>query len=164
MNWLDLILVVPLAWFIYKGFKKGLVFELCSLLGLFLGTYVAVHFSSFVAELIGIDGSSAMLVAFFVTFVGVVVLSFFAGKFADGVLKVMKLDVLNKLLGALFGMVKCVCILSVFLYYATLVDFKDAVITHSVKEHSMLYKPVEHTGNLIIGGVKQYVATHKAVE
>ena len=160
MNWLDLILVVPLAWFTYKGFKKGLVFELFALAGLLLGTWAAVHFSSFVAELIGIEGSSAILVAFFVTFVGVVVLSYFAGKLGNGILKVMKLDMLNKLLGALFGMLKCVCILSVLLYYVTVIDYKDKLITPQVKQHSLLYHPVESTGNLIIGGVKSYVNTH----
>ena len=153
-------MVVPLAWFTYKGFKKGLVFELFALAGLLLGTWAAVHFSSFVAELIGIEGSSAILVAFFVTFIGVVVLSYFAGKLGNGILKVMKLDMLNKLLGALFGMLKCVCILSVLLYYVTVIDYKDKLITPQVKQHSLLYHPVESTGNLIIGGVKSYVATH----
>lgn len=160
MNWLDLILVVPLAWFTYKGFKKGLVFELFALAGLLLGTWAAVHLSSYVAELIGIEGSSAILVAFFVTFIGVVVLSYFAGKLGNGILKVMKLDMLNKILGALFGMLKCLCILSVLLYYVTIIDFKDKLITPHVKQQSLLYHPVESTGNLIIGGVKSYVATH----
>ena len=161
MNWLDLILVVPLAWFTYKGFKKGLVFELFALAGLLVGTWAAVHFSKFVAELIGIEGSGAILVAFFVTFIGVVVLSYFAGKFGNGVLKVMKLDMLNKILGALFGMLKCVCVLSVLLYYVTVVDFKGQIIGKEEKQQSLLYHPVEDTGNLIIGGVKQYVAQHR---
>ena len=161
MNFLDLVLVIPLAWMTYKGFKKGLVFELCSFVGLVLGIFAAVHFSAFVAELIDIDGSSAMLVAFFITFIGVVVLSYFVGKLGSGLLKVLKLGWLDKLLGAVFGMLKCVCVLSVLLYYAMVIDMKGELITPQLKEHSLLYKPVEHTGNLVIGGVKQYVAEHR---
>lgn len=161
MNWLDLILAIPLAWTAYKGFKNGLVYELCSLAGLLIGIWVAIHFSKFVAGLIGLDGSIAMLVAFFITFVGVLVLSFFVGKFASGVLKVMRLDTLNKVLGAAFGMLKCVCVLSVILYYVTVLDFGGNLLPPEVRQHSLLYKPVEKTGNLVIGGVKEYVAQHK---
>ena len=161
MNWLDLILAIPLAWTAYKGFKNGLVYELCSLAGLLIGIWVAIHFSKFVAGLIGLDGSIAMLVAFFITFVGALVLSFFVGKFASGVLKVMKLDTLNKLLGAAFGMLKCVCVLSVLLYYVAVLDFEHKILSGDVRKHSLLYKPVEKTGNLVIGGVKDYVATHR---
>lgn len=161
MNLLDLILAVPLAWLAYKGFKKGLVYELCSLAGLVLGTWAAVHFSAFVAGLIGIEGSSAMLVAFFITFIGVVILSHFVGKMGCGILKVMKLGWLDKLLGAVFGMLKCVCILSVLLYYVAVLDFEHKILSGDVRQHSMLYKPVEKTGNLVIGGVKDYVDTHR---
>ena len=161
MNVLDLILAVPLAWLTYKGFKKGLGYELCSLAGLVLGTWAAVHFSAFVAGLIGIEGSSAMLVAFFITFIGVVILSHFVGKMGSGILKVMKLGWLDKLLGAVFGMLKCVCVLSVLLYYVTIIDQKGEILTPSAKQHSLLYKPVEQTGNLVIGGVKEYVAQHR---
>ena len=164
MTFLDIILAIPLCWFIYKGFRKGLVYELAALAGLILGIFVAIHFSTFISELLGLEGSTSVLVAFFITFIGVVILSYFVGKFADGVLKLLKLSILNKVAGAIFGMLKCVCILSVLLYYVTYIDFKEKLITKETKEKSILYKPVEKAGNLVIGSVKDYVEQHRNSE
>ncbi len=162
MTILDIFLAIPLCFFIYKGFRKGLVYELAALAGLVLGIFAAIHFSTFVSELLGFDGSTSVLVAFFITFVAVVVLSYFVGKFADSVMKMLKLNILNKLAGATFGMLKCVCILSVLLYYITYIDFEEKLLTAETKENSILYKPVEKAGNMVIGQVKNYVEEHRS--
>ncbi len=49
MNWLDIVLAIPLLWFTYKGFRNGLIIELASLAALILGIFIALHFS-FYAE------------------------------------------------------------------------------------------------------------------
>lgn len=162
MTILDIILAIPLCFFIYKGFRKGLVYELAALAGLVLGIFAAIHFSTFVSELLGLGGSTSVLVAFFITFVAVVVLSYFVGKFADSVMKMLKLNILNKLAGATFGMLKCVCILSVLLYYITYIDFEEKLLTAETKGNSILYKPVEKAGNMVIGQVKNYVEEHRS--
>lgn len=164
MTILDIILAIPLCFFIYKGFRKGLVYELAALAGLLLGIFAAIRFSTFIAELLGMEGSTSVLVAFFITFIGVVILSYFVGKFADGILKILKLSFLNKVAGAVFGMLKCVCILSVLLYYITYIDFKEEFITSETKESSILYKPVEKAGNMAIGSIKEYVEKHRSAE
>ena len=50
MNSLDYILFIPLLYGFYRGFTKGLIIELASLLALTLGIYGALHFSSFTFE------------------------------------------------------------------------------------------------------------------
>ena len=45
MNYLDIILSIPLLWGLYKGITRGIIKELASLLALVLGTYGAIHFS-----------------------------------------------------------------------------------------------------------------------
>ena len=50
MNWLDIVLAIPLLWFMYKGFRNGLIIELASLAALILGIYVALHFSFYVKD------------------------------------------------------------------------------------------------------------------
>ena len=77
MYWLDIVLAIPMAWFLYKGFKKGLIFELSSLIGLVVGIYCSIKFSKYVSTLIGIESEYSILVAFFVTFIGVFLLSLF---------------------------------------------------------------------------------------
>ena len=57
MNTLDIIFLIPLLWFAYKGFVNGLVVELASLIALLLGVYLSFRFSVFVGDKIGLNGN-----------------------------------------------------------------------------------------------------------
>lgn len=160
MNLLDLIMAIPLGFFIWKGYKKGAIFEIATLAGLMGGTYIAIHFSCRVAQLIELQGEYAVLIAFFITFVAVVVLSFLFGKMIEGVVKLVRVGFLNNLLGAVFSMLQCVCILSVILYYINVIDSREALLTPTAKSESALYKPVNKMGNHLIWRLKNYVNTH----
>jgi len=50
MNFIDIFVAALLLWFGYKGFKKGLVFELVSIVALSLGIYGGLKFSDRTAE------------------------------------------------------------------------------------------------------------------
>ena len=158
MYWLDIVLAIPMAWFIYKGFRKGLIFELSSLIGLVVGIYCSIKFSKYVSTLIGIEGEYSILVAFFITFIAVYLLSLFLGKCIEGLMKMMK-----NILGSVFGLLKCVCMLSVVMYYVVLIDFDKIIITDKTREQSLFYQPIERTGNLLIGTLKDYVQEAKEI-
>jgi membrane protein required for colicin V production len=161
MYWLDIVLAIPMAWFVYKGFRKGLIFELSSLIGLVVGIYCSIKFSKYVSTLIGIEGEYSILVAFFVTFIAVYLLSLFLGKCIEGLMKMMKMGIMNNILGSVFGLLKCVCMLSVVMYYVVLIDFDKIIITDKTREQSLFYQPIERTGNLLIGTLKDYVQEAK---
>ena len=55
MNILDIILAVPMLVFIFLGWKKGVVREVATLVGVLAGIWAAVHLSQLVAELIGLE-------------------------------------------------------------------------------------------------------------
>ena len=161
MYWLDIVLAIPMAWFVYKGFRKGLIFEFSSLVGLVVGIYCSIKFSKYVSTLIGIEGEYSILVAFFVTFIAVYLLSLFLGKCIEGLMKMMKMGIMNNILGSVFGLLKCVCMLSVVMYYVVLIDFDKVIITDKTREQSLFYQPIERTGNLLIGTLKDYVQEAK---
>ena len=69
----------------------------------------------------------------------------------------MKMGILNNILGSVFGLIKCVCLLSVVMYYVVLIDFENVIITNKTREQSIFYQPIEKTGNLLIGTLKNYV-------
>jgi uncharacterized membrane protein required for colicin V production len=71
------------------------------------------------------------------------------------------MGILNKIFGGLLGFLKSVCIISVILYYISILDYKEMILTKSVKEKSVFYSPVEKTGNLLIGKMKDYVEEAK---
>jgi len=68
MNFLDVLLGIPLLWFTYKGFTKGFVIELATLVALLLGIYAAIHFSEqvgvFIADKISIRKGYITMLSF----------------------------------------------------------------------------------------------------
>ena len=162
MNVLDIILAIPLCYFIYKGWRRGLIFELAALVGIIVVCWAAIHFSSWVAEQLKLEGDGALLIAFFITFLGVVVGSYFLGKAVEGFIKMVKANALNKILGALVGMAKCLCVLSILLNFVLMVDYNHIIITPKVQEESKLYKPTYKIGNKLTATLKTHLQELRA--
>lgn len=158
MTVLEIIILVPTIYLIYKGWKRGIIFEAAALVGIIAGCYAAIHFSKWVAELLNIEGEGTFLAAFIVTFVGVIVLSFFLGKCVEGFIKLVKVNVLNKILGAVLGMAKALCILSILFNYILVIDVHEHVITPKTKEKSVLFEPTIKLGTKMTSQLKTYAA------
>ena len=161
MQLIDILLAIPLLFFIYKGWKKGLVREVATLVGLLAGIWACVHLSQQVAVWLNLDSENTILIAFIVTFVAVLVLTYLLGRCVEGLLKAAKLSLLNRLAGALLGAVKALCILAVLLNYVVMFDKQEVVIKPEAKENSLLYKPVYNVGNQLTASLKQFIDGHK---
>ena len=109
------------------------------------------------ADLLGLEGEGSLLIAFFITFLGVVVGSYFLGKAIEGFIKMVKADALNRILGALVGMAKCLCVLSVLLNFVLLIDLNHIIITPKLQEESKLYKPTYTIGNKLTATLKTHL-------
>lgn len=157
MNILDIILAIPLCYFIYKGWRRGFIFELAALVGIIAGCWAAVNLSTLVADALNIKGEGTVLIAFFITFMGVVIGAYFLGKAIEGIIRMVKANTLNKLLGAIVGMVKCLCVLSVLLNFILIVDKNHVIITPQTQQESKLYKPTYTIGNKLTTTLKKYV-------
>lgn len=162
MNILDIIIAIPLVFFIYKGWKRGLIFELASFAGIVVGAYAAIHFSTWVAELLHLEGEAAILIAFFITFVGVLVLSVVLGKAIEGFVKLVKVGKANNILGAAFGMLKCLCVLSVMLNFINIADEHAHIISPSTREGSALYEPTYKVGNRLTAHLKTVIEQQRS--
>lgn len=160
---LDIILIIPLGWLVFLGWKKGVIREAATLAGIVAGIWAAVHLSKLVASLLGLTGESAILIAFFITFVGALVLTYLLGRGIEKMVKSAHLSLANKLAGAALGMAKALCVIAVVLNGIVLLDQKEELITPETREKSLLYKPVYNTGNLLISSLKDFIAEHKEV-
>ncbi len=47
MNYLDIIIAVPILYGLIKGFSNGVVKEVTSLVALFVGVFVAINYSEY---------------------------------------------------------------------------------------------------------------------
>ncbi len=147
MNVLDIIFIIPLAWFAYKGFQKGFIIELCSLIALILGIYFAINFSYFASDILvknfDIADKYLAIVAFIVTFIAVVFGVFFIGKVIEKFIDVLMLGFLNQLAGAAFGVLKAAFLISIVLWIINSFDFTNSLIKKEQKENSILYEHLE---------------------
>ena len=163
MNFLDLLIAIPLGYLIFKGYKRGLIFELASLAGIVIGSMFAVRFANFFSQLVGLDGKNDFLVSFFVLFVAVIVLALFLAKLVEKFVKLMHVGFINNLAGAFLGMLKGVCIIGVLLYYVAIIDLNEKVLSSDVKESSLLYHPVERSGKHLVGKMAYYLEQRKEI-
>lgn len=157
MTFLDIIIAIPLVFFIYKGWKRGIIFEVATLLGILVGCWAAIHLSTWVAESLKLEGEGSILIAFFITFMGAIVLAYFLGKVVEGLFKMVKAEFLNKLLGSVVGMLKCLIVISILLNFILLIDRNHVLITPKLQEESILYKPTYTIGNKLSQSLKTYI-------
>lgn len=162
MNFLDLIIAIPLVFFIYKGWKRGLVFELAMLAGLIVGCYAATHFSTWLVGVLHLGGDTAILIAFFILFIGVLVLALVLAKAIEGFVKLVKVGKANNLLGAAFSMLKGLCIISVLLNMLMMVDSQAEFVTQKTRDNSILYRPTVQAGSRLTAHLRQMVEQERA--
>ena len=152
MNWLDLVLAIPLLWFTYKGFRHGLIIELASLAALILGIYVALHFSfyteGYLRDNFTITDKYLHIISFAITFLIVAIVVYLVGKIIHKLVTIVALGFLNRLAGGVFGFLKAALVLSVILYFLN--GFDPGLLKADVKERSLLYEPVESIVPMII--------------
>ncbi len=153
MNIVDIILCIPLIWFGFKGFKKGLIIEITSLVALILGIYIAYHFSSITAEFLTSNfdmKKNVALISFIITFVGVVIGIYFIGKLVEKFVDIVQLGFVNKIGGLVFGILKTAFIISTLFYIVASVDKDDLLVSKEIKDDSLLYRPVASLAPIIL--------------
>lgn len=157
MNYIDIFILIVLVWFAYKGFTKGLVIELVSLIALGLGVYGGLKFSDTAAEFISgnVDTEYIPLVSFTITFVVIVVVVFVIGKLIEKIINMVALKFINKLSGAVFGVLKMALIMSVLLTIIESYDQKLGFIPKETKETSLLYYPLLEVSNKILPEIEK---------
>lgn len=163
MNYLDIIIAIILLLFGVKGFRKGLIIEVVTLLAFAVGIYGAMHFSDFTAEhlkeFMEINPKYLNTTAFVLTFILLVILVNIIGRMVTKLIQAMNLGFFNKLGGAVFGMAKGVLLCSIMVM--VLNNFQLlGIVKPEVREQSKLYPYIEETVPYVYRGfdlVKGYV-------
>ncbi|MDB4334835.1 CvpA family protein [bacterium] len=144
MNYFDIVIGVIFILAIIKGFKNGLIIELAVLVALVLGIFGAIKFSSITEEwlLQHFQSNYIGVIAFLLTFVGIVLGVNLLAKVIDKTIKAVALGTINRILGALFSLIKYVFIASVLLAVFNSFDRTFKLIPDQTKEESVLYGPL----------------------
>lgn len=146
MNFLDIVICIPLVWGLYKGFSKGLILEAATIVAFGLGVWGGIHFSDFLAGYLhkhwNWNSPYLPIVSFALVFLGIIVLVFFFAKLVQRLTDSMALTAINKIGGAVFGALKFALIWSVVIFMLDAVQESYPMISFKTKEESLLYKPL----------------------
>jgi membrane protein required for colicin V production len=146
MNYIDIILFLLLLSGAIKGWLNGFVYEIAVLGAFFLGLYTAFHFAYLLQptlmKLGKMNPRTVASVSFFIVFLGVSIGIFFLAKLFEGLINIAALGIFNKILGALFGLIKVAFILSIVIYFFNSFDAKHNFISPDKKATSRLYYPL----------------------
>ena len=142
VNIMDLVFGGLIAYGGFKGFRKGVIVELTSLLAMVLGIYGAIHFSGYVAEqltyYINWDKRYVDLASFGLTSAGIIFGVSLLGKMLTSLAKLVMLNGVNRMLGLLFGGLKLAVFSGVILIFLMKANALFGFIPSEIIEQSLL--------------------------
>ena len=141
MNWLDVILAILLISAAFLGFMQGLIRALLSLTGILVGVVLASNFYQPLSGLLGFipNERAANIIAFILILAIVLVITALLAKLLTAVVSGATLGWINRLGGALFGVLLGAIFLGALL--AVWVEFFGAgVVTESLLAGVLLDK------------------------
>lgn len=119
---LDLLFAVVLVFAILKGYQKGLVVGLFSLVAVIIGLAAAIKLSTVVAKYIGsavkVSEEWLPLISFAVVFLVVIILIRLGAKAIEKTVETAMLGMVNKLAGIILYVAIYTLVFSVLLFYA----------------------------------------------
>lgn len=160
MIWIDIIVIVITLWLAYRGFRKGIVIELATLIALILGVYGAINFSGLFNEYLlplGISEKYLPILSFAVTFILIILIIMLLAKFLEKLIDLLSLSFLNRIGGGIFGAVKGLFICTVIVIILNKIDQRVNFISDENKSTSIFYQPmVDFAQNVFPEIMKEY--------
>jgi membrane protein required for colicin V production len=141
-SYVDIIIALPLAYWLIKGLRHGFAHEFLSLTGQILAIFVAFTYMEMMGSiLIGylkMSGAAVPLVAFILIYIIFIILVRLVIKVINRFIEVIFMSTFNKILGAFFSAFKAALVLSVVFILLAGLDLPSK----ESRNQSMLYSYV----------------------
>lgn len=139
---IDLVLAVFLVIAIIKGYQKGLIIALFSIIAFVIGLAAALKLSvvvaSYLKDSINVSAKWLPFIAFIIVFLVVVLLIRLGGKLIEKALQVVLLGWLNRIGGIILYAVLYTIIFSIFLFYAEKLQLIQPSVIHASQTYSFI--------------------------
>ncbi len=159
MGLIDIAILVILGFFLLKGVFKGLLREICSLLGLILGGVFAFTFhlplAQFLQDSFKLPSQICVWGSFLVIFLSIVILFGVLGFVLHRFVKLVFLGGFNRLAGAVFGIIQGVVLLSI-IGLALSSSVAPDIVKDGLRE-SQLAPPFVKLGESIFSGSRDLI-------
>ena len=154
---LDLIFAVFMIMALFKGYQKGLIIALFSIIAFILGLAAALKLSAVVADYlkdsINVSAKWLPFIAFALVFFGVVLLVRLGGKLVEKAFQVALLGWVNRIGGILLYAALYSIIISIFIFYAEKLQLLQPATIQSSATYDFLQpwgpKVMDNFGSII---------------
>jgi membrane protein required for colicin V production len=154
MNLVDILIWLVLAGFVIKGFSKGLIRQVCSLLGFLVGGWAALKYHIYLADasrhLIHLPSHLATILSFIFIFLIVGLLFFLLGHLLTAMFRIVLLGGVNRLGGVVLGALEGAFILCLVLYAGVSKPVPTKIKGYILESRSA--EPFIATGKEIVAG------------
>ena len=148
MTALDIVILAVLAIGLISGFVKGVIQQAFSLggliLGIVLGTLLYKPFAGLLLGFLNMSEKTAGVAAFVIILLVVPIVCGLLGKLLSKVVHAASLGFVDRLLGALFGLVKYMLVMGLVIMVLDMTGISDKIIDKEDKKHSQYYEPVRN--------------------
>ncbi len=161
MSFLDLIFLIPCAYFLIQGLRKGILIQVFSFIALLVAVIGSLKLTHTVVTALGLGDKSAVtpyityLLVFIILFVAVI----FAAKIIERILKTVQLNLFNRIAGAIFGIFKAVFFVSL-LYWIT---DQANILNETQKESSFFFLKLKNVAPAIISFITNNLSIAKNI-
>ena len=157
MSWLDIVLLAPLVWGAYTGFKKGLIAQILGLASLLVGVWLGTQHQELIEFLIvdKVQEKYLSIACFIILFFGVVLVGAIIVKITEKFINFIQLKLLNKIAGIILGVVKILSFLIVVVFILERWDINSFVIKKETKDASIAYPIFKNIGIVVLPKLKQ---------
>lgn len=159
MNIIDIIILLCFIPAVINGLRKGLVAQAVAIISIILGVWLSFRFSSALSGWLGqwLEASSALLnaISFATILIIVIFLLFAIGKLIEASIKIIMLGWLNKLLGVLFSILKCLLILGLLIVVFNTINTQFGLVPDKTLSDSALYMPLKDMAYTIFPYLKE---------
>lgn len=159
MNWIDIIIVIPLLWGLYKGFSRGIIIEAATLIAFGASVWGGIKFhnsfSEWAQNFTGMESEYFPLFSFIILFIGILLIVFGIAKLIQYFVKAASLGFINRLAGGVFGMFKFGLLLSMIIFFLEAINKSIEFIPNEIKTNSLLYSHIQKIAPSVIPGLNE---------
>lgn len=149
MNTLDIILLIPLVWAVWSGFRSGVVVQLGGIAGLVLGVWLAARYGVQVGAMLKIDPSVDSIVGFIIILLLTIIVIAIIGRLLRGLFRFAGLAALDHVGGAVLSVCKVGIILGLLLYGFATINRTQKWVDDKYFHKSILYKPLTGAAQMV---------------
>ena len=144
---LDIILSICLVGAAIQGIVKGFTAQIVALVSIIAGTWVAFKFSGLLCSLAGpwlhISGQILHVIMFILIAAAVIFALHLLGKIIRASIKLVMLGWLDRLLGAVFALLKATLIIGILIMLFNTLNTSFHIVDGQVLDRSVLYTPIK---------------------